>query len=98
MEIGKTIETYFVCFFFVVSIYFVVFYKRQNPRVTPLMVIRFVDQIVDVTRVPLEQISNNIIYGVIAGEDQKFLDHFGFDKDALLKALVHNLNTQSLGL
>ena len=69
------------------------------------MVIRFVDQIIDgrkivlnFTRVPLEQISNNIIYGVIAGEDQKFLDHFGFDKDALLKALMHNLNTQSLGL
>jgi len=69
------------------------------------MVIRFVDQVVDGrkivikhTRTPITQISNNIIYGVIAGEDQKFLDHFGFDGDALFKALIHNINTKSLSL
>lgn len=95
----------FLLIFFVASIYFVLLYKRQNPWVTPLMVIRFVDQVVDGrkivikhTRTPITQISNNIIYGVIAGEDQKFLDHFGFDGDALFKALIHNLNTQSLSL
>lgn len=72
---------------------------------TPLMPIRMIDQIVDGrkivlkhTWVPIEQISNNMIYGVIAGEDQKFLDHRGFDTDALLKAFVHNIKTQSFGL
>jgi len=32
-----------------------------------------------------------MIYAVLAGEDQKFLDHFGFDIDALANAVEENL-------
>ena len=32
-----------------------------------------------------------MIYAVLAGEDQKFLDHFGFDIDALANAVEKNI-------
>jgi len=31
------------------------------------------------------------MYAVLAGEDQKFLDHFGFDIDALANAVETNI-------
>ncbi|WP_434525791.1 monofunctional biosynthetic peptidoglycan transglycosylase [Photorhabdus asymbiotica] len=39
-----------------------------------------------------EQISPNIALAVIAAEDQKFPEHWGFDLDAIEKALEHNKN------
>ncbi len=91
--------------FFVGSMFFVLQYKRQNPGMTPLMPIRIVNQLIDGKpivlkhfRVPIEQISNNMIYAVIAGEDQKFIDHRWFDTDALLKAFAKNVKTQSFSL
>lgn len=91
--------------FFVASIYFIIWYKRQNPGMTPLMVVRFVDQVTDKRpivlkhfRVPIEQISDNMIYAVIAGEDQKFLVHRGVDFDALWKAFIYNLKHKSISL
>lgn len=72
---------------------------------TPLMPIRFVDQIIDKrqivlkhTRVPIEQISNNMIYGVIAWEDQRYLEHRGIDMEALRAALKKNIKHQSLSI
>jgi len=91
--------------FFIASIYFVLLYKRQNPGMTPLMVIRFVEQVADgrpivlkYTRVPIEAISDYSIYAVMAGEDQKFLDHFGFDFDAIRNALQYDIKTQSTSI
>ncbi len=91
--------------FFVASLYFVLLYKRQNPGMTPLMVIRFVQQIsaskpitLKYTRVPIQKISDAGIYAVMAGEDQKFLDHYGFDFDALRNALETNLKNKSISL
>ena len=40
--------------------------------------------------VPLDQISPNMGVAVIAGEDQNFPDHFGFDWGAIEKAYEHN--------
>jgi monofunctional biosynthetic peptidoglycan transglycosylase len=40
--------------------------------------------------VPLDEISPNMGVAVIAGEDQNFPDHFGFDWTAIEKAYVHN--------
>jgi len=40
--------------------------------------------------VDLEEISPNLVLAVIASEDQEFLDHHGFDWDAIAKARVHN--------
>ncbi|HEX9180638.1 MAG TPA: monofunctional biosynthetic peptidoglycan transglycosylase [Burkholderiales bacterium] len=41
--------------------------------------------------VPYEKISNNLKRAVIAAEDAKFLDHEGFDWDAIQKAYERNL-------
>ena len=91
--------------FIIASIYFVALYKWQNPWMTPLMPVRFVDQVVDGRkivvkhfRVPIEQISNNMIYGVIGGEDQRFLDHRGVDFQALRKAFVYNVKHKSISV
>lgn len=40
--------------------------------------------------VPFEQISGAMKQAVVAAEDQKFPDHFGFDTEAIEKALVYN--------
>jgi monofunctional biosynthetic peptidoglycan transglycosylase len=40
--------------------------------------------------VPLEQISPNLGAAVIAAEDQNFTEHFGFDWQAIEKAVQHN--------
>jgi monofunctional biosynthetic peptidoglycan transglycosylase len=40
--------------------------------------------------VPLEKISPSMGAAVMAAEDQKFLDHFGFDWQAIEKAVAHN--------
>jgi len=89
--------------FFITSIYFVLLYKRQNPGMTPLMVTRFFEQIVDgrpivlkYTRVPIEAVSDYSMYAVMAGEDQKFLDHYGFDFDAIWSAVESNVKSKSL--
>ncbi|MFZ2151065.1 MAG: monofunctional biosynthetic peptidoglycan transglycosylase [Candidatus Absconditicoccaceae bacterium] len=39
----------------------------------------------------IEEIPSNIIYGVMGGEDQKFLRHFGFDIQAIQKAYEYNI-------
>lgn len=94
---------YVLLIFFISSIYFVLLYKRQSPGMTPLMVTRFFEQIVDkrpivpkYTRVPMQNMSDYTLYAVMAGEDQKFLDHYGFDLDALRNALEANIKSQSL--
>ena len=45
---------------------------------------------VERTWVPLSRISPAMPLAVIAAEDQKFFDHFGFDMEAMRKAMVHN--------
>ena len=91
--------------FFVGSLFFLLQYKRQNPPMTPLMSIRMVNQIVDGrkivlkhTRVPIEQISNVMIYGVVASEDQRFLNHRGVDFKALWEALEKNIKNKSFSI
>lgn len=42
------------------------------------------------TWVPLSKISPAMPLAVIAAEDQKFFDHFGFDMEAMRKAMAHN--------
>ena len=42
------------------------------------------------TWVPLEEISPSLGAAVIAAEDQNFADHFGFDWQAIEKAIAHN--------
>lgn len=95
----------FLLVFLFGSLYFVMLYKRQDPGMTPLMAIRFIDQVRDgrplvlrSTWVPIEKISDASITAVMAGEDQKFLDHYGFDFDALRTALEINLKNKSISI
>ena len=62
-----------VFIFFITSIYFILLYKRQNPGMTPLMGIRFVEQIAEkrpiilkYTWVPIQKISDYSMYAVMA--------------------------------
>lgn len=65
---------------------------------TPLMGIRAVEQVLNDDRdlrfrkdwVPIESISPHLYRAVIASEDQKFLDHGGFDWEAIESALEEN--------
>jgi monofunctional biosynthetic peptidoglycan transglycosylase len=72
---------------------------------TPLMGIRFIEQIVEArpiilkyTWVPIQTIPDYTIYAVMAAEDQKFVEHFGFDFDAILHAMEYNVKTDSMSI
>jgi monofunctional biosynthetic peptidoglycan transglycosylase len=74
---------------------FLVFrYKGANPAVTAMMQQRASEAASDnrpVVKeqawVPYERISANLVRAVLAGEDQKFFDHEGFDWEELQKAI-----------
>jgi len=90
---------------FLVSLFFALLYRRVHPPITPLMVIRFFDQLVDGRDivfdrqwVDIQEVSPNVVYAIVAGEDNKFLSHAGFDFDALYKALEYNLKHNTIAL
>ncbi|MEN3323730.1 monofunctional biosynthetic peptidoglycan transglycosylase [Mariniflexile soesokkakense] len=83
--------------FFVISIGLVVVYKWVPVVVTPLMVIRTVEQKIDGKDMvwkhdweSIDNISKNLQLAVICSEDQNFLNHHGFDMKAIEKALEFN--------
>lgn len=82
---------------FVFSIAIVILYKWVPVPITPLMLIRNVEQIQSNKKiilkhdwVPIEEISKNLQIAVICSEDQNFLIHNGFDVEAIEKAIDHN--------
>lgn len=83
-----------VVFFFASTILAVVAYRWLPVPVTPLMLIRSVQQVHRGEHVrlrhhwvPLDSISKYLPVAVIASEDQRFLEHSGFDFDAIDQAL-----------
>ncbi|MFC4870492.1 monofunctional biosynthetic peptidoglycan transglycosylase [Negadavirga shengliensis] len=80
------------------SVLLVIVYRFVPVPVTPLMAIRMVEQAKDPERevllvkdwVPISEISHHMVMAVIAAEDQKFLQHSGFDWEAIDKALEGN--------
>lgn len=83
--------------FFATSIGAVVIYRWLPVPVTPLMVIRCVQQVEKGESlrlrhhwVPLEEISIYMPVAVMASEDQRFMEHHGFDYEAIEKALEEN--------
>lgn len=75
----------------------VVLWRFIDPPLTGLMVSRLVSELVGegTTRfhhdaVDIEDISPHLILAVLASEDQAFLEHRGFDWEAIRKALRHN--------
>ena len=80
-------------FFFVSTIIMVVALKFVPVYVTPLMIIRAVEQVADCEAptikhqwVPLSQISHNAPQAVMASEDNLFLQHNGFDFEQIYQA------------
>jgi len=84
--------------FFIISVGFTVLYRFVPVPITPLMVIRMYEQTFDSKKklklhkdwVSMSEISKNVPQAVVASEDQKFLDHHGFDFDAMEKAWEGN--------
>lgn len=83
--------------FFVLSIVSVIVYRWVPVPITPLMLIRDVEQLKNgkgVTMehdwVPLEEISPKLQLAVVCSEDQNYLKHFGVDWGAIQKAMEEN--------
>ncbi len=83
--------------FFISSISFVLLYRFVSVPFTPLMITRLFDQVAEGKPLklkkdwePIDNISKNLPLAVISSEDQKFLDHNGFDFDAMKKAFKDN--------
>jgi monofunctional glycosyltransferase len=86
-----------IIFFFSATIYITFLFKFINPPLTPLMLVRYFEknEKIKVKRikkdwVAFEKISPNVVKAVIAAEDNKFLQHNGFDFEAIKKAYAHN--------
>ncbi len=82
-------------FFFTSTILAVVILKYMPVYVTPLMLIRAVEQMSDGQPptinhhwVPLEQIDHDLPQAVMASEDNLFLKHKGFDLEQIQKAQI----------
>lgn len=87
--------------FFCGSIFFVGLYRFVRPPFTLLQIARVVQQIDSYQwpiwqrdRVQIEDISSQMVYAVIAAEDNKFVSHFGFDIPAVQKAILYNASQE----
>lgn len=79
------------------SLFLVFLYKWVPVKITPLMIIRSVENYQNGNNSnlnhnwkPLEDISKNLQLAVICSEDQNFLTHNGFDLKAIEKAIENN--------
>jgi len=89
--------TKLLLFFFISTILMVVVYRFVPVYLTPLMVIRIVEQlsagqqpVLHHTWVPIDRISPHLIQAVVASEDNLFTDHWGFDFQQIKKAIKDN--------
>lgn len=80
--------------FFALSLFFVVLFRFVPVPVTPLMLIRCVEQLLDGkkpqlehTWVSIDAISKNLVLAVISSEDQNFMNHFGLDIKAIERSV-----------
>jgi len=87
-----------IVLFFIISIVWVVLGLFLPVFITPLMVIRSVEQIAqgEFPRnskrwVSIDDISPNMIQAVVASEDNLFMQHHGFSFESMSKAFEHNL-------
>lgn len=84
-------------FFISLSLFTVILFRFVPLPFTPLMFIRCVEQMGDGKELKLkkdwvsyDRISPNASLAVMAAEDQKFEEHFGFDIEAIQKAEKYN--------
>jgi monofunctional biosynthetic peptidoglycan transglycosylase len=83
-----------ILWFLGLSILWVIVYKWVPIPYTPLMAIRSLEAEGDFETkhdwVPMEEISTELQLAVISAEDQNFLNHNGFDYEAIQKAYKNN--------
>jgi len=86
-----------IIYFFVISIVSVIVFRFVPIFVTPLMLIRTVQQIaagesprMAKTWVLLDNMSSAMPLAVVASEDQQFFEHHGFDVASIKKAFSNN--------
>jgi monofunctional biosynthetic peptidoglycan transglycosylase len=83
-----------ILWFLVLSIGWVLVYRFLPVPATPLMAIRYFQSVTRIETqhewVPIEDISGAMAIAVISAEDQNFLDHNGFDYEAIKKAYKDN--------
>ena len=98
MKLIRKIIIRVVAAFFASTILAVIVLRFVPVWVTPLMVIRCVEQSNEGRRlklhhhwVSLDKMSPHMPVAVMASEDQRFLLHHGFDYDAIQKAAKRNL-------
>ena len=80
------------------SIGLVILYRFVPVPITPLMVIRLVEQAIDPEKevrlvkdwVPISEMSRHAPQAVVGAEDQTFMKHYGFDFKSLKKAWEGN--------
>jgi monofunctional glycosyltransferase len=84
-------------FFFGSTLLFEVLFTFINPPVTPLMIHRVFEQKLNGKKahlqkkwVRLKKISPNMVNAVVASEDNRFLEHWGIDVQAIEKAVQYN--------
>lgn len=90
----KNIVKWLVCLFFASTILAVVVYRFLPVYVTPLMLIRCVEDgslTIHHHWVSMDEISPHMPVAVMASEDQRFLLHHGFDYSAIEKAARHDM-------
>jgi len=84
--------------FFGSSVFFTILYRFVPVPFVPMYAVRFFEQISDDKKdvvykrdwVPIEEISPHLIQAVVASEDQRFLEHWGFDFESMKKAYKNN--------
>lgn len=86
-----------IIWFIIISVLSVILYRWLPVPVTPLMLIRCVEQKLDGKKmvlehdwVSLDEISPKLQLAVVCSEDQNYLKHFGFDWGAIEKAMKGN--------
>ena len=86
-----------VLYFLLVSVLWVLMYRFINPPITLLMVMRNIERKADGKSfktdkkwVDFKEMSDNIKRAALAGEDQKFIQHMGFDMTAISRAYKAN--------
>ena len=97
MKFFKKILKWIVVAFFASTILSVILLRFVPVLITPTMLIRCVQQVTEGRElklkhywVPLERISKDMPLAVIASEDAQFMNHHGFDFNAIVHAAERN--------
>ncbi|MFN0187579.1 MAG: monofunctional biosynthetic peptidoglycan transglycosylase [Bacteroidia bacterium] len=79
--------------FVIISLVSTLIFRFVPIPFTPLMIIRYFeieDGKIDKDWKSLDEIGKNMPLAVVTAEDQKFAEHFGFDMEAIEKAMKYN--------